>query len=329
MTGTTAVFAALAAGGCALALWAYALFRQERAAQRGEALSDRTLYEVGREAAARRDARGARSKESGDWEGPSMRVRALAVAGGVLAAFVFATMLSGSALVGTCAAIGVVAARRAWQGRVRRKRRELLDRQFARMLPSACRERAKLTDGRAGFAGGVRPHGRSAARRADPRHRRHHLRHRAFRCARGHGAPHRQRRRAHARGGGKDAAEVRRLARSGARHGRRARERAAQSRAGAGDGGGGDAPGQVVRGAVHAVHLLHDVRDQRRFRTVLHRGAAWMGVAGGRGRPRGDRVGVVPRPSLRSTSRKRVARAPRGAKAAPKGKEERAWLPLR
>ena len=135
MTGTTAVFAALAAGGCALALWAYALFRQERAAQRGEALSDRTLYEVGREAAARRDARGARSKESGDWEGPSMRVRALAVAGGVLAAFVFATMLSGSALVGTCAAIGVVAARRAWQGRVRRKRRELLDRHFARMLP--------------------------------------------------------------------------------------------------------------------------------------------------------------------------------------------------
>ena len=102
MTGTTAVFAALAAGGCALALWAYALFRQERAAQRGEALSDRTLYEVGRKAAARRDARGARSKESGDWEGPSMRVRALAVAGGVLAAFVFATMLSGSALVGTC-----------------------------------------------------------------------------------------------------------------------------------------------------------------------------------------------------------------------------------
>ena len=88
MTGTTAVFAALAAGGCALALWAYALFRQERAAQRGEALSDRTLYEVGRKAAARRDARGARSKESGDWEGPSMRVRALAVAGGVLAAFV-------------------------------------------------------------------------------------------------------------------------------------------------------------------------------------------------------------------------------------------------
>lgn len=150
MTGTTAVFAALAAGGCALALWAYALFRQERAAQRGEALSDRTLYEVGRKAAARRDARGARSKESGDWEGPSMRVRALAVAGGVLAAFVFATMLSGSALVGTCAAIGVVAARRAWQGRVRRKRRELLDRQFARMLPQlAASVRSSLTVERA------------------------------------------------------------------------------------------------------------------------------------------------------------------------------------
>ncbi|OUO92116.1 hypothetical protein B5F40_01945 [Gordonibacter sp. An230] len=146
MTGAMAVSATLAAGGCAFALWAYALFRQERAERRGRPLSDRALYEVGKEAAIRRAAR---SKGRGG-EGLPTCVRALAVVGGVAAAFSFATVTSGSVPVGVLAAVGVAAARGAWTRCAQGRRRALFDRQFARMLPQlAASVRSSLTVERA------------------------------------------------------------------------------------------------------------------------------------------------------------------------------------
>ena len=128
---------ALVAACAAAGAWAYALVRQERAAYRGRVLSDRGLYEAGEAAATERKKpklpRLARALHEAGVETPAANWAA-----GV-AAIAFVSLSLAAALTGDPGIGAVVgAAALATAGvrlHVRRlRRRELLDRQLARVL---------------------------------------------------------------------------------------------------------------------------------------------------------------------------------------------------
>ncbi|WP_080802095.1 type II secretion system F family protein [Arabiibacter massiliensis] len=143
----------LVAAGCALALRAWVLLRQERAAQREEALGDRALFDSGRAAALERAER-ERAKRPraarGASSGPSPAVRAARTLAAAIVAFALGAALTGRPLAGAvmAAAVGAVLAGR--EGSARRKRKEEFDMQFVRMLPQlAASVRSSLTIERA------------------------------------------------------------------------------------------------------------------------------------------------------------------------------------
>lgn len=141
--------AALALSGCALALWAYSLLRQEKAARREEALSDRELFDSGREAALRRAGRPRLGRGAVPGE-PSSAMRAARAAASAIVAFALGAALSGQPLFGATAAGAVVAALAARAGAARRRRQDMFDLQFVRMLPQlAASVRGSLTIERA------------------------------------------------------------------------------------------------------------------------------------------------------------------------------------
>ena len=143
------VVPALLVAACALlAPWAYSLYRKERAAQLGRSLNQKELYEAGRAVAARqrasRSALAAWLHEAGIDASPLLwlarGVSSTVVAGGLM------TALSANPLAGAGAGGAVALALCARVAVLRRKRRALLDRQFARILPQiAASVRSSLT----------------------------------------------------------------------------------------------------------------------------------------------------------------------------------------
>lgn len=131
------------------ALWTYSLVRQERAAHRGRALSDRGLYEAGEAAAARRERGGFPRLTVALHEAGVEASAALWLAEVVVLAFVslaVAIALCGQTVVGAGAAAAVVLGAWVRVDVLRTRRQALLDQQFARVLPQiAASVRSSLT----------------------------------------------------------------------------------------------------------------------------------------------------------------------------------------
>lgn len=139
----------LVAASAVFAVWAYALVRQERAASRGRALSDRGLYEAGEAAAAeRKKSRLPRLThalhEAGlDASASSWIAGVAAVA---FVSFALVAALSGDTVAGALASAAVLVGAGMRLRSLRKRRRELLDRQLARALPQiAAGVRSSLT----------------------------------------------------------------------------------------------------------------------------------------------------------------------------------------
>lgn len=133
----------------AVALGAYALVRQARAAQRRRRLDDRDLYEAGEAAATeRKKVRLPRltallheTGREGSAVGWIAQLAALA-----FVVFAVATALSGRAVVGAGAGAAVLGAMGARLHLLRKRRQELLSQQFTRVLPQvAASVRSSLT----------------------------------------------------------------------------------------------------------------------------------------------------------------------------------------
>lgn len=132
-----------------LGLWAYSLVKQEQAAWRSGALSDRTLYETGRRASA--EARKAESsalavrlRRAGIDVSPVTWTSATVASAFLL--YALASAVSGSGLVAAAAAAAGPAAAFLRLGTLRKKRRALLEEQFASLLPQvAANVRSSLT----------------------------------------------------------------------------------------------------------------------------------------------------------------------------------------
>lgn len=148
--GTLAVPGILFAAALGLALWAYSLVKQEKAIRRDTALTDKGLFESGKEAA---DAR----KRSSSSSGLAAQLRkagiddapALWVAGVVVSSFLLyalASTVSGSVLVGVAVGAASPLGAGVRIAGLQKKRRDVLDRQFASMLPQvAANVRSSLT----------------------------------------------------------------------------------------------------------------------------------------------------------------------------------------
>lgn len=139
----------LVAACAATAASAYVLVRQERAACRGRALSDRSLYEAG-EAAAKERKNPRLPRLARALHEAGLQESAASWAAGVAAlAFVscsLAAALTGDAMVGAAAAVAVPAGAGVRLRLLRRRRKELLDQQLARALPQiAASVRSSLT----------------------------------------------------------------------------------------------------------------------------------------------------------------------------------------
>lgn len=139
----------LLAACVAVALGAYALVRQARAAQRRRRLDDRDLYEAGEAAATeRKKVRLPRltallheTGREGSAAGWIAQLAALA-----FVVFAVATALSGRAVVGAGAGAAVLGAMGARLHLLRKRRQELLSQQFTRVLPQvAASVRSSLT----------------------------------------------------------------------------------------------------------------------------------------------------------------------------------------
>lgn len=139
----------LLAACVAVALGAYALVRQARAAQRRRRLDDRDLYEAGEAAATeRKKVRLPRltallheTGREGSAVGWIAQLAALA-----FVVFAAATALSGRAVVGAGAGAAVLGAMGARLHLLRKRRQELLSQQFTRVLPQvAASVRSSLT----------------------------------------------------------------------------------------------------------------------------------------------------------------------------------------
>lgn len=133
----------------AVALWAYALVRQARAAQRRRRLDDRDLYEAGEAAATERKivrlprltALLHEAGREGSAVGWIVQLAALA-----FVAFAVAAVLSGQVVVGAGAGAAVLGATGARLRLLRKRRQELLSQQFTRILPQvAASVRSSLT----------------------------------------------------------------------------------------------------------------------------------------------------------------------------------------
>lgn len=132
-----------------VALWAYSLVRQERAACRSRSLSDRGLYEAGEvAAAARKKPRLPRLTavlhEAGvETFAPQWVVEVVVLA---FVAFATAVALSGQGALGVGAGVAVLIGAGVRVDMLRKRRRALLDQQFARVLPQiAASVRSSLT----------------------------------------------------------------------------------------------------------------------------------------------------------------------------------------
>lgn len=139
----------LLAACVAVALGAYALVRQARAAQRRRRLDDRDLYEAGEAAATeRKKVRLPRltallheTGREGSAVGWIAQLAALA-----FVVFAVATALSGRAVVGAGAGAAVLGAMGVRLHLLRKRRQELLSHQFTRVLPQvAASVRSSLT----------------------------------------------------------------------------------------------------------------------------------------------------------------------------------------
>lgn len=139
----------LLAACVAVALGAYALVRQARAAQRRRRLDDRDLYEAGEAAATeRKEVRLPRltallheTGREGSAVGWIAQLAALA-----FVVFAVATALSGRAVVGAGAGAAVLGATGVRLHLLRKRRQELLSQQFTRVLPQvAASVRSSLT----------------------------------------------------------------------------------------------------------------------------------------------------------------------------------------
>lgn len=139
----------LMAACVAAAGWAYALVRQERAACRGRALTDYGLYEAGEAAAVARKKpklpRLARLLHEAGVDA-SVSSWALGVAAFVFVSFASATALAGDAAIGVGAGVAALVASGMRVRLLRKRRRDLFDRQFVRVLPQlAASVRSSLT----------------------------------------------------------------------------------------------------------------------------------------------------------------------------------------
>lgn len=139
----------LVAGCVAAAAWAYVLVRQERAALRGRALSDRGLYEAGEVAAKERKGPQlpflARALHEAGVDA-SATSWAVGVAALAFVSFSLVTALAGDAIAGAAAGFAVLVGSAARLRLLRKRRKELLDRQLARALPQiAASVRSSLT----------------------------------------------------------------------------------------------------------------------------------------------------------------------------------------
>lgn len=148
--GALAVPGVLFGAAIGLALWTYSLVKQEKAARRDTAFTDKGLFESGKEAADERKRSSSSSglaaqlRKAGVDDPPVMWVAGIVVSAFLL--YALASTVSGSVLVG--AAVGAVSPLGAGVriAGLQKKRRDMLDRQFASMLPQvAANVRSSLT----------------------------------------------------------------------------------------------------------------------------------------------------------------------------------------
>lgn len=149
--GTLAVPGVLFGAAVGLALWTYSLVKQEKAARRDTAFTDKGLFESGKEAADERKRSSSSSsglaaqlRKAGVDDPPVMWVAGIVVSAFLL--YALASTVSGSVPVGVAVGAASPVGAGARIAGLQKKRRDMLDRQFASMLPQvAANVRSSLT----------------------------------------------------------------------------------------------------------------------------------------------------------------------------------------